>query len=769
MPVFKHRKPASEETGDLLDLPLGGTAKIERGTPERNLGNVDAIGSLQRRRRPRRLSAGWLWLIFLLAFPLGGLVGYLLSTDPPVAALSTDFLDFGEVRLGTMGAEQTIRVSNQGEKVLRLAAAVLTGEAAGEFRVVADGCVGLEVSSLTDCALRLAFAPTGRGARRARIRLDSNAQGGTQTLPLIGVGVAPELVIEPLEIDLGRQSVGGAGAPAVLRVANRGTAPLQLGRIALGGPAAGDFRRVARLRGAAGQTGCGSRLLLPGERCSVRFVFAPGEAGERRAELRIESDAAGSRTVVLKGYATRRSPILRLDPAELDFEPLPVTGTSPGRTITLANDGNGPLAIDSVRLEGDAASVFEVAAESCTEGQVLAAGACEIELRFRPGTEGEALAFLAIDSNVAPEPHRIPLRGTGTAAHVAIAPERLSFGEVAVRASSTTGVVRVTSSGSDRLKIGAVTVTGADAVTFTTDGCAGTELAPGGQCLLEVLFRPRRPGPHRADLQIKHNAGDRRHVLPLNGLGVVARLSLDRGSIDFGEAGIGSETRRRLVLTNAGRTELKILRVRLTGSRLSGSRLSGSRSAGSRSAGHADFELDAVRCTGVTLGPNATCTVALTFRPTSAGSHHLRLVIDHNAGGSAREVPVTAGAAAPPEPKISLEPVRFDFPDRRVGERGTIKTLTVSNPGTGRLSLEAIQLAGDHSSDFQLVPGSCAGASFVAPGASCTVGIRFVPTAPGPRSARLLIRHNAVGRGTSEGGAVEVELQGRGTELQAIR
>ncbi len=735
MAIVRHRKPASEVPGELLDLPLSGAVKIERGVAERNLGNIDGIGSLEHRRKPRRRHVGWLWLTLLLAFPLGGLVGYLLSTDPPVAALSTDLLDFGEVRLRATSVEQTIRISNQGEKLLRLEAAVLAGEAAGDFRVVADGCAGGEVSSQADCALRLAFAPTGRGARRARIRLDSNAQGGTQTLPVIGVGVAPELMIEPSELDLGRQIVGGVSAPAELRVGNRGTAPLQLGRIELDGPAAGDFRRVA--------DGCSSRLLTPGERCSVRFVFAPRKAGKRHGELRIESDAGAPQTVTLMGDATRQTPIVRLEPDEVGFEPLAVAQISQGRTVKLANDGNGPLAVRSVQLEGDAASAFQVAVESCTEGEVPAGGVCEIELRFHPAAEGEVQAFLAIDSNASRDPHKIPLRGAGIAADVAIAPERLSFGEVAVRATSALRTVRVVSSGSDRLEIGAVTVTGADASTFTAGGCAGTELAPEGECLLQVLFRPQRPGPHRADLRIEHSAGDRRHVLPLNGLGVTARLSLDRGFVDFGEVRTGSETSRQLVLTNAGRTALKIPRMRLIGR-------------------HSDFALDANRCVGVALEPNASCTAVVTFRPTSAAGHRLRLVIDHSAG-SAREVPVTATATSPPVPGIRLEPDRFAFPDRRTGERGTIKTLTVSNPGTGRLSLEAVRLTGDHPDDFQLVPGSCAGATFVAPGASCTVGIRFVPAVPGPRSARLSIRHNAAG------GTAELELRGRGTEPPAIR
>ncbi len=767
MPIRKRPPSPTEEAGELLDLPLdhvpggepepsrpaparddepspaSGTSPrrpISRKTQRRGLGDVDTIGSLER-RRPRRRSASWLWLVVLLAVPLSGLVGYLLKTDPPVAALSADLLDFGAVRLGAEGIEQTLRVTNQGEQALLLTAPVVSGPAAAEFRVAADGCTGREISAQTECAVRLAFAPAGPGARKAQIRLDTNTPDGAQAVPLIGVGVTPELTVEPSELDLGAQDVGSTGAPATVRVGNRGTAPLQLGRIELGGPAAADFRTVA--------DGCSSRLLEPGGRCSLRFAFAPTGAGQRRAELSIESDAGAPRTVRLEGRATRRTPRLRLEASQLEFEPLPLTATDGSRqTLTLSNDGNGPMTVRGLRVAADpqapaSQAAFEVTTESCTAGEVPAGGSCEIEVGFRPGAEGEARAALEIDSSATPEPYRIVLSGAGITPRAAITPARLAFGEVAAKASSGPRAVRVANPGSDLLRIGTVRVTGADAAAFTAGECAGAAIAPGAECRLQVVFRPGRAGPHRADLQVAHNAGGGRHVVPLIGIGVAARLSLDRGNLDFGEVPTGAEARRQLTLTNAGRSDLKILRLRLTG------RLG-------------DFELDAAGCvaerasgttaSGATLGPNASCTVTVIFRPTSAGSQRLQLVIDHSAAATAREVPIIARATAPPEPAIELAPARVDFPDRRVGDRSTIKTVTVSNPGTARLSLTAASIGGEHAGDFQLVPGSCA--SFVAPGASCTMGVRFVPAAAGLRSALLSIRHDAAG------GAAEIKLSG---------
>ena len=743
MPISKRNDPsdsgvpkdASPPDGkDLLDLPLSGSHEITpRTSPaKRGLGDVDAIGAINSRGKTGGRRASWLWLFLLLAFPLGGLLGYLLSADPPLAALSTDLLDFGEVRLGATGTPQVIRVSNQGEKRLRLDAAILAGDAAGDFRVTADDCAGLEVAARGACSIEIAFAPAESGARRAQIQIESNSQTGRNTVPLIGVGVTPEVTVEPAEIDFGEQAVGDAGAPETLRVINRGTAPLQLGRLELSGPEAGDFRRAG--------DGCSSRRLAPGERCTARFAFAPGETGERRAVVRIESDAGDPQTATLEGHGVSRQPLLRLDPAGLDYGLVRVGRASPAQSVRIDNDGDGPLIVRALRMEDDTGDVFELGTEDCTSGEVAAGGACNLEVRFSPSAEGAARASLAIESNASPEPARLRLTGTGIAPRARIEPARMSFGEVAVRAASEPQTIRVHSTGSAELKLGAVTVGGADTASFLARGCADAALVPGRECSVEVVFQPQRAGPHRADLIVEHGTGRRQTVVPLNGLGVTARLSLDRSRLELGDVRTGSEARQQLTLTNAGRAALKILRVRL----------SGNASA---------FELAAGRCSGVTLAPGATCDVSVTFRPTSAGSHRLSLVIDHTASDRPRDVPVSAFGTAPPVPQIRVEPQRLVFSDLRVSERSTVKTLTVSNPGTARLHLGAdVRLTGEHSADFQLVPGSCDGASFVAPGASCTAGVRFVPAGPGTRRARLLIPHGAAGS------PVELLLEGTGTE-----
>ena len=78
-----------------------------------------------------------------------------------------------------------------------------------------------------------------------------------------------------------------------------------------------------------------------------------------------------------------------------------------------------------------------------------------------------------------------------------------------------------------------------------------------------------------------------------------------------------------------------------------------------------------------------------------------------------------------------------------MGERSDIVDLRVTNAGQARLVLSEVTLTGPAAGDFRVIPGSCGVPGFVASGSDCTMGIRFIPTTAGRRTARLLIRHNA--------------------------
>jgi len=102
-----------------------------------------------------------------------------------------------------------------------------------------------------------------------------------------------------------------------------------------------------------------------------------------------------------------------------------------------------------------------------------------------------------------------------------------------------------------------------------------------------------------------------------------------------------------------------------------------------------------------------------------------------------------------PEPvSLSVTPTTLSFPAQKVGTTSVSQTVTVKNTGTVALNFNPLQLSGDFSQT------STCGTSLEV-GASCTIQVKFTPTAPGARSGTFNV---------GSGGTVDtVSLAGTGT------
>ena len=92
-------------------------------------------------------------------------------------------------------------------------------------------------------------------------------------------------------------------------------------------------------------------------------------------------------------------------------------------------------------------------------------------------------------------------------------------------------------------------------------------------------------------------------------------------------------------------------------------------------------------------------------------------------------------------PLVSLPPRPMTFPTQEVRTTGNALPITVTNYGTGPLSVTGVETSGSDPSDF--IATSACRAGPVAPGASCTILVRFSPLFPGLRSATVAIFDNA--------------------------
>ena len=707
----------------MLDLPLRGEDKRAESQLDSPSGEAEtpppaAARSMDQRGRGRKNEPKrQLWPLFLLLLLIVGVAGFsFYRYTTPVAGFSIAALDFDGQLVGGTSDPMSVTVTNHGTRAMSLTGVRLRGEAAAEFEVVADGCTGSTRGAGESCTLEVAFKPAVNGGRAATLDLIGNAIG---ELPLTGSGAAPVLVANHSQIDFGPQPVDGRSASRTLRLSNNGAAPMSIGSVSLGGSHSADFALSDK---------CGSGTLGPGGECTVRINFTPRAAGERAGELRVESDGAGQpTTIALSGSGVWSGQPLDATPAEIDFGSQRRNRASEPQRIAFINRTSESVAVGDVRLDGESTGVA-IDRQDCV-GATLAAGEeCVVELRFTPVNEGRATALVAVRTAAGLETS-VEVSGKGVEPRLTLEKTELDFGELRVGFEKRRRAV-LTNSGTSRLAFADAALAGSAAASYSLsrDGCSGFTLDPGKTCTIELLFKPVAGGAQRAELRIESDAAGGRQAISLDGRGTSATLALDQQRMDFGSVQRPGAADRTLTLRNSGSARMQVRRVSVTG------------------GAAADFVVSSIGCGENGLAGGASCRVTVRFVPRADGARAARLVIQHDAG-PAKEVSLL-GTALPAKPGFRISDRSIDFGTRQVGTRSSVRTVTVSNSGDGRLVLRAIAIEGAQSGDFTIVPGTCDGAPYVAPRGSCSIGVRFTPRSNGSHRATLSIRHNAGGDGS---------------------
>jgi Ca2+-binding RTX toxin-like protein len=145
-------------------------------------------------------------------------------------------------------------------------------------------------------------------------------------------------------------------------------------------------------------------------------------------------------------------------------------------------------------------------------------------------------------------------------------------------------------------------------------------------------------------------------------------------------------------------------------------------------------------CTGA-LAPNTSCTVDVTFTPTSTGGKTASLSIAHNAAGSPSTVALTGSGVAPAGAVLSM-PASVDF--RTVGLNQTrTQNVRVANTGTAPLVIGVLDMTGP----FTATTGNCPAS--LAAGRHCNLSVSFRPTVVGAHTGTLTVNSNATNNPTT--------------------
>ncbi len=297
-----------------------------------------------------------------------------------------------------------------------------------------------------------------------------------------------------------------------------------------------------------------------------------------------------------------------------------------------------------------------------------------------------------------------PLDRRGSAS---LSPQSLGYAPQAVGTESAAQAVVVTNVGSAPVGIGAVAASG----EFSPSHDCGRFLDPGQSCAVRVTFRPERAGPQAGELRLLASDSAQPHLVALQGIALApAQAALTPEQLVFGPQSVGAAgPSRTLSLSNAGAAPLGVGEV-------------------VPSAGF----LAAHSCPA-SLAPGASCLIAVSFAPESAGEVAGQLVVQTSAG------PLTAALSGLAlAPSLALSPTTIDFADASARERRTIE---VANLGVARVRIDRVGLDGSGASAYRL-DDHCSGET-LAPGGSCRIQVRLRSRAPGAYDARLLVDSDA--------------------------
>ncbi len=195
-------------------------------------------------------------------------------------------------------------------------------------------------------------------------------------------------------------------------------------------------------------------------------------------------------------------------------------------------------------------------------------------------------------------------------------------------------------------------------------------------------------------------------------------VTLSPTSLTFGQQAVGTvSASQNITLTNTGTTVVKIKSITVS----------------------AQYELTQNCGSGVKVG--GSCTLTVSFAPTSTGTITGTVTVTDSATGSPQTAGLT-GTGISGGPSVTLSPTTLTFPTQLYHTSSAAQNVTLTNSGTGKLTITSFTLTGTNPGDFSQT-NTCG--TSVAAGASCTISITFTPLAKNGRTASLSISDNATG------------------------
>jgi hypothetical protein len=466
--------------------------------------------------------------------------------------------DLGSTPLGSNFNNVFIPVSVSG--CVQLSSAKTTGD----FQQTNVCTTGLSNSS--SCSIQVTFIPTAAGLRKGSLTLNFGSTSPAKTVDLTGNAFLLSLPSSPSSVVFADQPVQTSSVSLPVTILGIMPQPLLVNGVWV----SGDFS----------QTNNCVFPSLAGAECIVNLVFTPTLGGLRTGTLTVSTNQ-GIAVVPLTGNGIS-SLTATLTPASIVFPDQLVGATSAGQFATLKNTGSASFTPGAFTISG----AFGVDASQC-QLAIAPGTSCNYKFTFSPAAIGPSNGVFAVQTPAGN--FSVNLSGNGATPQASVGPQALTFANQALNTTSAAQAITLTNSGTVPVNLLAFSINGDFARVVS---CPAT-LLPGNSCTIGVTFTPTALGNRTGTLGIGTAAGN--FLIPLSGTGVNALASISATALPFGSEFLNTTTSARNIVLTAGVNPLLISSIVASG----------------------DFAQTS-NCAG-TLDSGASCSIQLTFTPTSDG------------------------------------------------------------------------------------------------------------------------------------------------------
>lgn len=584
------------------------------------------------------------------------------------------------------------------------------------FSIAAGPALPIVIGSGGSFTVSIGFKPTMNGITKDNLIITtSDLSQPTITVPVSGYAGPPSIATDAGSVAFGSINLGAKSIQQLILVQNAGFSDLTVTSVTLTGANAADF--VLDKKSLPGKIG--AQQSLP-----IGVTFQPSATGTRLAQVVITSDdmVTPTKTVGLFGTGTQTSLVVAPNmPLDLGTVRVGATGTSGDISITA--NGNGTLRVMSIELGGANPSAFVQTGGSSPPFNVAANMTAKWSVACKPNAIGALAATANVVTDVGSQ--MVSLKCTGISPKIAVTPNLIDYGIVAVGVTSPNQLVKIENLGTDTLNLMDITIAGPDFNDFNSMDLPQTfpvALAPGKSVMFNVNFTPQNATTETA--RIDFTTDD--PLLPsghinVTGVGATAGLSVTPAQIDFGTVQSGT-TGGPLpaTITNSGQIPLSINSVTVTG------------------AGANVFRPDRVidKNNPVVLAPKQSFVLNMTFTPIADGLIGASL----NVSAMGLQTPVSIGlkgTGAVPSIKLGVPGGAkiLDFGDVTVGMTSSAIEVGLLNSGKSAITLGAIT-----SDNPAFAIDLSKTAMMLSPNGQTTFSVTFKPVVAGSVKGNLSIK-----------------------------